>query len=120
VTEEGCCPTCGAKLPDEAALKWDIRSRVFINGNVAVRFTPREARVFDALWRARHIGGIETRGRFIQLAYADDLDGGPNSDQTLSVHLVHIRQKLKGSGYTIPPNMGSPRGNYRIAKEAGA
>lgn len=116
MTDQGCCPTCGAALREET-LRWNVETRTFVSGAAAVRFTPREAMVFDALWRARHNGGIQTRERFIQLAYADDIDGGPTADQVLSVHLTHMRKKLEGSGYTIPPNIGRPRGNYRIAKE---
>lgn len=113
----GCCPTCGAALRDDAVF-WDQNAGVLVAGGKAVRFSPRESLIFDALWRSRHRGGFQTREQFIEAAYADDIDGGPESSSTISVHLWKIRRKLEGCGYTIPQNMGMPRTGYRIAKDA--
>lgn len=114
VAELHCCPTCGATLRDQFA--WDGEARTFVGGGIPIRFTKREAVVFDALWRARNRGGIHTLEEFAARAYESDRDGGPESLTTISVHLAHIRLKLKGSGYTITRNLGRPKIGYRVAK----
>lgn len=85
---------------------------------VAVRFTKTEAKVFDALWRRRSSGAVPDRDALMQIVYADDADGGPNSFETLSVMLIKVRKKLKGTGFAIPHAYGRPRIGFRIVREA--
>jgi hypothetical protein len=74
-----CCPTCGVALNDR--LGWSLDRRTFIVDDIAIRFTRREALIFDALWRARDRGGIQNIWQFLQIAYADEIDGGPDAPQ---------------------------------------
>lgn len=113
-SELHCCPTCGAALRDQFA--WDGEARTFIGGRNSVRFSKREAVIFEALWRARNRGGIHSLEEFAARAYEGDRDGGPESLTIISVHLAHMRLKLNGSGYTITRNVGRPRVGYRVTK----
>jgi hypothetical protein len=109
-----CCAMCGAKfgvLPN-----WSLDDRAFSCGGNVVRFTKREAAFVDALWRWRLRGGIEGRERFLEIAYADDAEGGPVSLSVVGVHLATIRKKLVPAGWTVTRGYGSPRSSYRLVE----
>jgi DNA-binding response OmpR family regulator len=110
----GQCPTCGADLHDEVS--WNAETRTFLVDGQTVRFTKTQGLIFDALWRARKRGGIQEREQFMQAAYADDIDGGPECSSTLSVHLWRIRKMLEPTPYTVSMNFGRPRGGWNIQR----
>ena len=110
-----CCPTCGSPLSDHAS--WNLEDRSLIANGIVVRFTKTEARIFDTLWRWRSRGPVPDREALMQMVYADDADGGPNSFENLSVLLIKVRKKLKGSGFAIPRAYGRPRIGYRLVRE---
>jgi len=109
-----CCPTCGAELADQVS--YDSENRTFIANGASVRFSPGQAEVFNAIWRARQRGGITSMERLAEVAWADRMDGGPGSYNTVSVQLVHIRSRLAATGYTITRNIGRPKEGYRLTK----
>lgn len=121
MTQESCCPTCGAPLVDQYS--FDYERGVFIVDGKSVRFTPAQARLINAIWKYRHRGGIPNLERFAQIAYADLVDGGPDTLNVISIHLSHIRHKLARVGYTVTQNKGRPKSGFRlerIAKKEGA
>lgn len=48
------------------------------------------------------------------LAFGDDADGGPDSLNTVAVHIAHIRKKLRPIGWTVTLSTGQPRRGYRL------
>ncbi len=95
------CPCCGHAVEESDQLAWDANTRTFIGHSRAVRFTGVQARVFDAIWRARNRGGIQDRESFMQAVYGHDADGGPENLNIINVYLTQIRKLMKQTGYTI-------------------
>lgn len=110
------CPTCGAPLPKQLEV-WDFQCRTFIGGGVAVRFSKLQAKIFNAIWHARHSGGIQTREALTEIVYANDVNGGPIASCNLSQYIRVMRQGLRPTGYTITKNVGNPRVGYRLVKK---
>lgn len=69
------CPCCGQERPEETTWdpeRWRLTTK---HGSVTLRGSC-EKRIFDLLWRKRGVYGL-TRQRIVDVAYADDEDGGP-------------------------------------------
>lgn len=113
MTDHCCCPTCGAKLEKQFA--WSDADRTFTTPIGRARFTKIHAAIFNAIWRAGK-GGIHDRERFMEAVYGDRPEGGPEGFNTLSVHLIRLRERLEPVGYTITHNMGNPRRGWRLVK----
>ncbi len=105
------CPCCGGPLPG-FDLKWFPQADTLFTGKSVIRFTPSEARVFDALWDVREKGDGLTYEKIKTIIYADDYDGGAESN-TIQQFILRIRNKLKGSPLTILCRRGECR--YRLA-----
>jgi len=109
------CPTCGAPLAD--AIRWEAETRTFRANGVAARFTKSEAKIFDAIWSYKRNGGIPDLSKLAQIVYSDDIDGGPEYLSSLSVLIMRIRKKLKGTGFNIPFNRSRPKLGFVIVRE---
>lgn len=109
-----CCPTCGAALSGQ--FSWSPEERMFRAPDGAAKFTRVEAQIFDVLWRARNLGSINDQERFMAAVYGERANGGPETFGTLSVHLIHMRARMIGTGYTITMNVGRPRQGWRVVK----
>jgi hypothetical protein len=47
-----------------------------------------------------------TRGEIIATVYADDVDGGPDNANTISVLIKYANEELAAQGYHISPGAG--------------
>lgn len=112
----GCCPLCGSGLVDQFA--WNREARVFVGNGQSVRFTEKQGCIVDALWRARNRGGIPSLRAFADLAWAHLEDGGAESLNDVSVHVINCRKKLQKIGFTITPNVGRPRQGFKLVRMA--
>lgn len=112
------CPICGTPIP-KGLEAWDLEQRTFVSNGVAVRFGRIRFKVFDALWKTRNKGGVQSRERLALMVYGDDPDGGPLYLTALSQAMRGIRLQLKPTGYTITENRGNMhyRPGYRLVKK---
>jgi hypothetical protein len=109
-----CCPICGGALKDEAS--WDAMTGTFSANGLAVKLTPRQASIFNPIWESRNRGGIVGQVRLAELAFANEVNGGPESLNVLSVYMAHIRKKIAVTGYTITKSYGTAFHAYRIIR----
>jgi len=107
-----CCPICGGALSEEAT--WDPNTRTFAANGNAVRLTRREATILNPIWLARHRGGVVGRERLADLAFADEIDGGPLTYEALSVCLAKLRAKLAVTGVTITRGYGTSASPFQL------
>jgi hypothetical protein len=90
------CPTCHRPLAPELAVNGPVRQRIV-----------------DVV--ANRPDGI-TRGELIAVVYADDVNGGPSTPNTISV-LVHLaNQQLAKQGYRIEAAWRGRGARYRLAR----
>jgi hypothetical protein len=104
---------CGGKLDNQ--FSWSPETRTFATPAGRILFTPMHARIFDVIWKSGK-AGIQDRERFTQAVYGDQADGGVDGLNTLSVHLIRMRNRMASTGYTITTNMGNPRQGWRLVK----
>lgn len=103
-TEISCCPFCSGQL--QAGYVWKADARTLIASGKAYNFTRSEAVLFDVLWRASSTGrGVDLTSLMTAL-YEGDPNGGPASDNIVSVFLCRMRKVLKGSGMNISSRPG--------------
>lgn len=107
------CPTCGAPLSGQ--FSWSLEQRTFSTRSARVVFTEIQALIFDAVWKAGKTG-MNDRAQFMWAVYGERADGGPSGFNALAVHLVYMRRILEPIGYTITPNVGTPRQGWRLVK----
>jgi hypothetical protein len=74
---------------------------------------PVRQRIVDAI--ANRPDGI-TRGELLDLVYADDIDGGPDNPNTISVLIKHANAELAPQGYRIEPAWRGRGARYRITR----
>lgn len=86
------CPCCGGPLPPSGAT-WNNDARTLVTPAGAVFFTPLEARIVDALWRARRSGRWLSREDLMDAMYADDPEGGSDCVKTVAVYIWRIRRR---------------------------
>lgn len=97
------CPCCNQPLP-ETDVQWNAQTRTVLRGGKAVSLAPVQARFFDVLWRARP--ERVPREAIVQRVYADDINGGPESPNQVSVLAWLLRKKLAPIGVTIAHGRG--------------
>jgi DNA-binding response OmpR family regulator len=106
------CPYCGGSVLSLDVL-WNPATRTLVGRGRVVHFAPREAQIFDALWQNRR--ALQDRVQLAARAFADDIDGGPESFNTISVYLHKIEQKITPFGLRlVRPGIGR-RGGYGIS-----
>jgi hypothetical protein len=59
-----------------------------------------------------------TRNEIIATAYADDIDGGPDNPNTISVLIKHANEELKAQGFRIEPTWLGRGARYRLVRVA--
>jgi hypothetical protein len=97
---EKSCPFCGGKLIDREMM-WLLESRVLVAGDKAIRFSPIETRIFDAMFRAwKHGHGLSGRN-LLDAMYADRADGGPEGHKYVSIAISKMRKFLGPLRMTI-------------------
>jgi hypothetical protein len=90
------CPTCQRPLAPQLVVRGPVRQRIV-----------------DTV--ANRPDGI-TRGELIDIVYADDIDGGPDTPNTVSV-LIHLaNQQLSRQGYRIESAWRGRGGRYRLVR----
>jgi hypothetical protein len=92
------CPSCRRPLAPKLVVTGPVRQRIV-----------------DIV--ANRPDGI-TRGELIDAVYAGDVDGGPDTPNTVSV-LIHLaNQQLSRQGYRIESAWRGPGGRYRLVRIA--
>lgn len=94
-----CCPTCGREFAPEIDVGGTVRQRVF-----------------DTIARHTARGGIGRR-ELVDAIYADDPNGGPDTDKCVTVHVYHINQLFKKRGLSLRiRSTGGIGAVYRLLK----
>jgi hypothetical protein len=88
------CPTCQRPFPPPLVVHGPVRQRI-VN-----------------LIAARPAG--ITRAEIIAAVYADDIDGGPDNPNTISVPIKHANVELAAQGYRIEPAWRGRGARYRL------
>ena len=92
------CPTCQRPYPP----------RLVVHG-------PVRQRIVDAI--ANRPDGI-TRGELLDVVYADDVNGGPDNPNTISVLVKSANAELAAQGYRIEPTWRGRGARYRLTRAA--
>jgi len=93
------CPYCQNLAGD---LTWDAEARILIGRGASVRLSRLQAKVFDLLWSRRNRGISLSAREMMDLVYADDPSGGPESENIVSVVIAtHLKPKLTAFNLTI-------------------
>ncbi len=74
---------------------------------------PVRQRIVDAI--ASRPDGI-TRAELLDVVYADDIDGGPDNPNTVSVLIHHANEELAARGYRIEPAWRGRGARYRLTE----
>ena len=88
------CPTCGQTIPP----------RFQITGRVSRRLVEIVVKRRDGI----------TRGELTALLYAEDPNGGPQSENIVSVLIHNINEQLAPQGYRIRGIRGGPGSRYYL------
>jgi hypothetical protein len=90
------CPTCSRPFPPRLIVRGPVRQRIV-----------------DLI--ANRPAGI-TRREIIDLVYADDIDGGPENPNTISVLIKHANKELATQGFHIEPAWRGRGARYRLVR----
>lgn len=100
------CPCCGANIDEDASLSWTPGNRLLVGRGHVAQIPRVQAKVFDALWKARsRFVGI-SQDEMRSIIYSDDPSGGPASRTVVSVHVMNLRKTLQPFGLTVRPYTG--------------
>ena len=92
------CPHCKRPFPPRLAVHGPVRQRIV-----------------DLI--ANRPDGI-TRNEIITTVYADDIDGGPDNPNTISVLIKHANEELAAQGFRIEPAWLGHGARYRLVRVA--
>jgi hypothetical protein len=92
------CPTCHRPFPPRLTVHGPVRQRIV-----------------DLI--ANRPDGI-TRNEILNLAYADDPNGGPDDPNTISVLIKHANAELVTQGFRILPAWRGRGARYRLVRIA--
>jgi hypothetical protein len=90
------CPKCRRPFPPALVVHGPVRQRIV-----------------DLIANRSDSGGI-TRAEIIATIYADDIDGGPDNPNTVSVLIKHANEELAAQGYRIAPTWLGRGARYRL------
>jgi hypothetical protein len=90
------CPACHRPFPPKLIVHGPVRQRIV-----------------NAI--ANRPDGI-TRRELIDLIYADDIDGGPDNPNTISVLIKYANAELGAQGFRIEPTWLGRGARYRLIK----
>ena len=100
------CPCCGAPIDIDASLSWTPENRLLVGRGHVAQIPKMQAKIFDALWRARpRFVGI-SQDEMRAIVYADDPSGGAGSRNVVSVNVMNLRKTLAPFGLTVQPYTG--------------
>lgn len=108
----GACPCCKQELP-VTPLQWVKETRTVMRDGVAVTLPPQQARVFDVIYHA-HPTTLNYPA-LMERAWAHDMDGGPESNNVVSVYLNILRKRLKPLRVTVGRVPGTREFGLEIA-----
>jgi hypothetical protein len=77
---------------------------------------PVRQRIVDVI--ADRPDGI-TRAELLNVVYGDDIDGGPDNPNTISVLIKHANAELAAQAYRIESTWRGPGARYRLARREG-
>lgn len=100
------CPCCGHKISETDALRWNSETRTLSGRGHIVQLSPIRGRIFDKLWRLWPSGHMISTGDMTSYIYADDPNGGPESVNTISVHINFIQRDIAPFGLNIKSRHG--------------
>lgn len=95
-----CCPACGQTLPPDTPSN--------------VRLTPVQNKIFQIIRKAGKYG--ISRDEVHKKAYADDIDGGPEWGNVISVHVNRINKRLKPANMKIIAEQGRGSSGYMLVE----
>lgn len=100
------CPCCGRAIDEMADLRWNMQTRVLSGHGRTVALSPIRARMFGALWKNFKSGRPVERQEMMSVVYADDQSGGPESDNIISVQVVHLKKQIRPFGLSVKGRSG--------------
>lgn len=100
------CPCCGTPIDADASLSWTVENRLLVGRGHVVQIPRVQAKVFDALWKARSRFVGLSQEELMSIVYAGDPSGGPASRKVVSVHVMNLRKTLEPFGLTVRPYTG--------------
>jgi hypothetical protein len=74
---------------------------------------PVRQRIVDLIANRRD--GI-TRSEILATVYADDINGGPDNPNTITVLIKHANEELAAQGFRIEPTWLGPGARYRLVR----
>lgn len=104
------CPCCGRPVSELADLKWNVGARALVGHGMAVVLSPLRSRMFDLLWKRFGTGQLTHKSKMMDELYSEDPNGGPESDNIISVQVIHLRKQIEPFGLTV-----RGRGGYALA-----
>ena len=90
------CPTCHRPFPPKLIVHGPVRQRIV-----------------DLIANRPH--GI-TRSEIVATIYADDIEGGPDNPNTVSVIIKKANEELAAQGYCMSPAWLGRGARYRLIK----
>ena len=94
------CPCCGRQLSENSGMHWDADTRALTYRGHCLRLSRIRAAIFDAMWRNRG-KRVLTLQQMMDTVYADDPNGGPESDNIISVQVNQMKKLLAPFGLSI-------------------
>lgn len=106
---EPTCPCCGRPINELADLRWNGEARTLAGKGKALVLPRLRSRIFDVLWNRFSTGQLTHKSKMMDAMYGDDPNGGPGSDNIISVQVMHLKNQIKPFGLTV-----KGRGGYML------
>jgi hypothetical protein len=100
------CPCCGHIVEPDAELRWNEHSRTLSGCGHVAMLSPIHGKIFTKLWKAWPSGRMITLNEMMDHVYADHPDGGPESNNVISVQLNFMRHIIARFGISIRGRSG--------------
>lgn len=100
------CPCCGHIVSPDKELCWIEGSRTLSGRGHIVTLTPMQTRIFNKLWKCWPSGRSVTLVEMMDHVYADRIDGGPESHNSVSVQMNNLRKRVAPLGLRIKGRYG--------------
>lgn len=95
------CPCCGHIVTAEEGLRWNELTRTLCGLGYVVALRPMQGKIFDKLWRSWPSGRMISKEEMMDHVYADDINGGPESPNIVSVQIADLRKRIAPFGISI-------------------
>lgn len=103
------CPCCGRRVDKLADLRWNGEARTLAGKGKALVLPKLRSRIFDVLWKRFPAGQLTHKSKMMEAMYGDDPNGGPDSDNIISVQVMHLKNQIKPFGLSV-----KGRGGYLL------